>query len=362
MGKYICIGKNRISFGTPKQGGIISDDRWITINADEEEGRKGQHVLIKENGTIVWGLGGKFKHLSELGKNNGLTFKPVRDYNCDLAKELGKEHYDKIRDLIEQCPNENLKKVMIKRESQVGVGDAKYNGGAYSTRSYIYVNIKNDAMGDDFSKPYETTMHEIGHVIDNTFSRPATYKTGSHGIEVDVPAIRRLSIEYKNGIFGQTISDEITEAVDKLDSEARKDFKEHGKDYEWLYKNSYITFRERQKIKRGLANPPQRYSKTMAYRKFWRTVNDNEKFEDLFCLRDIVGGVTKNKIGSGHTTEYWKDKDDLYGKNAGVAIEAFAEFTSSTLTNPGSLKVIKKYLPKSYKIYQEMLEEAAKKA
>ena len=100
----------------------------------------------------------------------------------------------------------------------------------------------------------------------------------------------------------------------------------------------------------------------MAYKKFWRNVNDNEKFEDLIVLRDIVGGVTKNKIGSGHTTKYWKDKDDLWGKNAGVAIEAFAEFTSSTLTNPGSLKVIKKYLPKSYKIYQEMLEEAAKKA
>ena len=41
MGKYICVEKNRISFGTPKQGGIVSDDRWITINADEEEGRKG---------------------------------------------------------------------------------------------------------------------------------------------------------------------------------------------------------------------------------------------------------------------------------------------------------------------------------
>ena len=349
MGKYICIGKNRISFGTPKQGGIISDDRWITINADEEEGRKGQHVLIKENGTIVWGLGGKFKHLSELGKNNGSTFKPVRDYNCHLAKELGKEHYDKIRDLIEKCPDENLKKVWQRFEKKVLVENAHYNGGAFCRGTSINVNIENDAMGDDFEKPYETTMHESAHAIDTAYYR--------------LPGVKsRLCMDYKNGIFGQTIADEVNEAASKFDKEARKEFKEHSTDYDWLRENSYISWSEYGAIKRGLKPPPQRYSKVMAYKKFWRNVNDNEKFEDLLCFRDIVGGVTKNKIGSGHATEYWKDKDKLYGKNAGVAIEAFAEFTSSTLTNPGSLKVIKKYLPKSYKIYQEMLEEAAKKA
>ena len=46
------------------------DDRWITINADEEEGRTGQHVLIKEDGSIVAGLGGKFKHLKDLNKKS----------------------------------------------------------------------------------------------------------------------------------------------------------------------------------------------------------------------------------------------------------------------------------------------------
>ena len=98
----------------------------------------------------------------------------------------------------------------------------------------------------------------------------------------------------------------------------------------------------------------------MAYREFWKSVNDNERFEDTMSLRDIVGGVTKNKIGSGHSTAYWNKMERRWGKNGGVAIEAFAEFTSSTLTNPGSLKVIKKYLPRSYKVYQEMIEEAVK--
>lgn len=61
MKKFAIIQNNKI---------FIFDERWITINADEEEGRKGQHVLIKENGDIVFGLGGKFKNLRDLGNNS----------------------------------------------------------------------------------------------------------------------------------------------------------------------------------------------------------------------------------------------------------------------------------------------------
>lgn len=57
MKKYAIIQDNKI---------FVFDDRWITINADED--RKGQHVLIKENGDIVAGLGGKFRNLRDLGK------------------------------------------------------------------------------------------------------------------------------------------------------------------------------------------------------------------------------------------------------------------------------------------------------
>ena len=31
------------------------DDRWITVHADKEAGIKGQHVLIKEDGTVIGG-------------------------------------------------------------------------------------------------------------------------------------------------------------------------------------------------------------------------------------------------------------------------------------------------------------------
>jgi len=72
--KSICIVKDkgillpnkyvRISNGKVQ----VVDERWITINADPDEPGHGQHILIKENGDIVAGLGGHFKNLKDLGK------------------------------------------------------------------------------------------------------------------------------------------------------------------------------------------------------------------------------------------------------------------------------------------------------
>lgn len=63
----------------------IEDERWITINADEESGHKGQHVLIKENGDIIFGLGGKFKNIKNLSRNKE---KQEGQKNSDLKQNL----------------------------------------------------------------------------------------------------------------------------------------------------------------------------------------------------------------------------------------------------------------------------------
>lgn len=68
----------------------FQDGHWITIGADEEEGRKGQHVFVRENGTIVYGLGGKFKNLRDLKKKQsggGKDFILTKD---DVANFINK--------------------------------------------------------------------------------------------------------------------------------------------------------------------------------------------------------------------------------------------------------------------------------
>ena len=54
-------------------------------------------------------------------------------------------------------------------------------------------------------------------------------------------------------------------------------------------------------------------------------------------------------LGVGHGRGYWA--------RTKVNTEAFAEMYSATISSPESLEVIKKYLPKSYDVFSEMLKE-----
>lgn len=68
-------------------------------------------------------------------------------------------------------------------------------------------------------------------------------------------------------------------------------------------------------------------------------------------LSDMVDGATNHGIqaGYGHPGTYWDYPEHL-------STEVFAEMTSASLTNPDSLNIIKKYLPKSYEKYLEIVE------
>lgn len=46
----------------------------------------------------------------------------------------------------------------------------------------------------------------------------------------------------------------------------------------------------------------------------------------------------------------------LQSKLDNKATEAFAEMLSGEMSNPQSLEVIKKYLPKSYEVFEEILK------
>ena len=78
-------------------------------------------------------------------------------------------------------------------------------------------------------------------------------------------------------------------------------------------------------------------------------------------LSDILEGATRGKIrcGIGHGGgSYWTTRT-YNGIDWGLGTEAFAEMTSATMTSPESLATIKKYLPKSYAMYEDMLKVIA---
>lgn len=83
----------------------------------------------------------------------GAVTKAVRDYNSEFGKKFGKDHYDQIRDRVDDCPDPNLQTVWDKYEGKIKVANAKHGGGAYCQGDSIYLNIERDGKGDRGAAP-----------------------------------------------------------------------------------------------------------------------------------------------------------------------------------------------------------------
>lgn len=243
----------------------------------------------------------------------------IRNYSGELARGFGPTHYDAMHDIIDKSSNTNLKAVWDKYENELRVGDAHKKGGAYAMGRSLYLDIDKCAKGNSFDRPYQVVFHEAGHGIDSACRKLANQSGvfASH-----------FSGAYKGGLFPQTIKDEVQELVSAYDKKLKAEYKARG----------------------------ETYRKAYAYKSLENEISAYNSYA-MADLSDILEGATGAKIrcGYGHGASYWKDRT-IGGISDGLATEAFAEMTDSTFANPESLELIKKYLPKSYKVYEEMLE------
>ena len=243
----------------------------------------------------------------------------IRNYSGELAKGFGNTHYDALHDIIDKSNNANLKAVWDKYENELMVGDAHKKGGAYAMGKSLYIDIDKCAKGNSFDKPYQVVFHEAGHGIDSA-CRKLVNESGVFA--------SHFSGAYKGGVFPQTIKDEVMELVNAYDKQLKQEYKARG----------------------------EKYYKVYAYKALENEIRAYSSYARA-DLSDILEGATNGKVqcGYGHGATYWKDRT-IGGISDGLATEAFAEMTDSTMSNPESLELIKKYLPKSYKIYEKMLE------
>ncbi|MGM9563429.1 MAG: hypothetical protein ACI3VQ_05065, partial [Faecousia sp.] len=75
------------------------------------------------------------------------------------------------------------------------------------------------------------------------------------------------------------------------------------------------------------------------------------------CVSDVFGGLSGNKVSGpwGHRADYWAKRP-----RSTVGSEAFAEITADSASNPQSLEFTKKYMPKTYSAYQNMIKGVRK--
>lgn len=286
------------------------------------------------------------------GKINGKKAH-VRNYNNELSTKLGKEHFDKMHDIIEKCEDADVVSMWRAYEDEIKVGRTDRNA-AYASGKTIYLHIDNVAKGGMIDKPYQVLFHECGHTIDS-MSRKKLQTTGVFA--------SHYSGAYKDGLFPKTIKDEVNAWVMRYDKELKQAFKDHKNDVEWFYKQGYISDWRYQYYKDGMLDVSDvvpKYRKSFAYGAVEKELRGYDKI-DVADLCDIVEGATNAKIScvAGHGKKYWTDRT-IGGISDGLATEAFAEMTDSTMANKKSLELIKKHLPKSYELYKEMVKEIMK--
>ena len=73
-------------------------------------------------------------------------------------------------------------------------------------------------------------------------------------------------------------------------------------------------------------------------------------------VSDAFSGATLNEISDSwkHDTDYWKQDSNL------LCNEFFAETFSSLIVNPDAIETMKRYIPKSFEIFNRILHDIAK--
>ncbi len=282
--------------------------------------------------------GGDKNGLQEVG-GSGIIKK---DYDSEFAKKFGKEHYDQICDRAEKCSNQDLQKVWAHYEKNIAVGDANNRGTAYCSGNNIYLNIYGVAKGNSYHTPYATLFHEAGHAIDGLAAQLGEANGQWH-----------FSSTYQNGLFPQTIKAEVDDWVKAI----LADMKAHKADWDYWLEQGWIG---QESAAFYAAHSDLKITKSMAYVAVQRKITSLSLMQ-YTDISDILEGATRGKIrcGIGHGGGSYWTKRSYNGVEWGLGTEAFAEMLSATMSNPESLATIKKYLPKSYALFEEMLSVLA---
>ena len=308
-----------------------------------------------------------YRELKDVKPANG------RNYNNELAKTIGKDHYDAMRNIIENSPHAKARAVWNKFEDKIKVEVIPKGEKAYHCGGKIFINLFEHLTGRSNKLPYQTVAHETAHLIDYLLNN-------SH-----------FSVEYKNQAFAKAIISDL-EAL--IDTEISKIFKPPKKPMarirslfsqkEWaiLKVEGYITSDEWIQLAKMATRPEAKKRilekfammtdeeiiamlrenvRETAIQNFCNEMKSGYSLFERSSLSDIFSGYSTLEFGkqvtfgSAHEMDYWRNH-----RWYAVAWESFAHFMESALANQGDWAVLNKFLPTASKVFEEMLDEILK--
>ena len=234
------------------------------------------------------------------------------------------------------------------------------NAGAHYSPFFggVHMKIKNVAQGNYFQAPYSTAFHEFGHNIDNL-----AYKDHKK-MPRNMTGAGHICEEYKSGAYNKLIKEE---ARDVVLNHVIDEF-----DYIENHLNNLGMTEPLKRIKQLLDKHAPNRTKDEVAELFYNN-RDGRVFKSIITrslktklekeltplqradISDMFEGSGQIGmdyfLGLGHGLNYWKTHE--------VCVEAFAEMYSATISSPESLKQIKRFFPKSYDMFLEILHHIA---
>ena len=360
------------------------EDKWITVHPNGRENKGSPVKLDEDTGTVKAGMGGKFngRHIFEAGESDGFRDsttkyanalfnkvkeiiqsnipKPIKAVSVpsksDFYRKCGEAYWRQTEDIL-QTADSDCAEVWTKREWMAEISNYKSNERATydSVSKVISFNVENDSKGLKNSsgeyerKPFASWFHEAGHAFDNQCSG-TLYSW--------------VSVTYKDRIFEKTLKDELKNWQDRLYQEnlmiALKTSKEVFRDKCW----ESFTLSERSN---------STFSKARA-ESFWNfvhgiskdAVSKEQHIQILLTasgykiplpiredISDIVSGLTNDEVQFGwhHNADYW------LGDSERLSRESFSDMFSAHIVNPEQILLLKKYFPRSTKIFKEIIAQ-----
>lgn len=262
-----------------------------------------------------------------------------------LKRELGEKHAEAMLALIMKAPAD------VRALWEDYGGRFKVNAlraGENSMAAYfspaddaVHFEIKNGdswVFHKSYAGPaYTTIFHEFGHMSSSLIARELTqslvaqdYAGVYKGKDSAGNLIlnRKYPILYSSaGALGDSLREELEGHIDRV----RQQY--YWGDY--ATSRSYVASRLVLEIKDKYGSDYKKYT------------------GDISDMLEGAGIGFSHPLGLGHGLDYWHRFD--------VGVEAFAEMTAASISNPKSLQGIKDYFPKSYDVYTEMIKARRKK-
>ena len=269
------------------------------------------------------------------------------DMSASVYSRLSGDQRDAVKDILKRS-DKAARSVYLKHERDFVLLNGGWDGTAHysPTDGGVRLNLERVFSKDGLRPQGTTWFHEFGHMVDGLNSN--------------------ISETYKGGVFAKTIKKEANAYIDARNKEMREGFKKavEAEDLDWLQSNGYldkwrVDFLRKNPERIDLALSTLHHSKKDAYRSVADEIGKMGHAQKA-DLSDLICGATLNKCEDGwyHDRGYWRPKGS--GEDftlMRLSHEGFAEFFSAHTANPESLAVLRKYLPESSKIFEEMLEE-----